>query len=304
MICGIDHGFGMIKTRNTLFRTGLNRFSAEPPIVSGDLLYWDGDYYTLSGTRQSVRTDKTVDENYWVLTLMAIAKETIAREIKERSFPVTIAAGLPLGDYSRQVDAFRSYLARTGRRHRFFFNHDTFDIEIEQVKVYPQGYSAILHELAELKKEPVVHIVDIGSWTTDIVTLKNGIPDGDSQMSWENGVIRCFEWISDQVKNQYGIAYRPEQIEAVLWDRPVTLPQNVRDAIRQLARDWSRTFMRMLSEKNIDVPATVTRFIGGGAHILLSFYRDDHLDELAGAKFIDDIAANAIGYETAAALQS
>ena len=69
--------------------------------------------FVVCGTgRQPIQQDKTANDNYYLLTLAAIAKE-----IKQRGLPpecsVRLAAGLPLTSFGRDKPRFRDYLFRT-----------------------------------------------------------------------------------------------------------------------------------------------------------------------------------------------
>ena len=56
-----------------------------------------------------------MDENYYLLTLAAIAKE-IAYRNAPTATPVILAAGLPLTSFGREKKAFRAYLLREGKQ--------------------------------------------------------------------------------------------------------------------------------------------------------------------------------------------
>ena len=64
--------------------------------------------------RQPIQRDKTINDNYYLLTLAAIAKE-----IRQRSLPpecsVRIAAGLPLTSFGRDKPKFKDYLLRSNQ---------------------------------------------------------------------------------------------------------------------------------------------------------------------------------------------
>ena len=86
---------------------------------------------------------KTVNDNYYLLTLAAIAKE-----IQQRGLPpecsVRIAAGLPLTSFGRDKPKFRDYLLRSNQPVNFKFEGVEYSITIEEVAVFPQGYAALM----------------------------------------------------------------------------------------------------------------------------------------------------------------
>ena len=92
-IIGIDHGYGNMKTANCCFPTGILAYDAEP-LFTADMLVYENKYYLIGEGRKEFVPDKIRDEDYYLLTLVAIAKELKAEGIIEAD--VHIAAGLPL----------------------------------------------------------------------------------------------------------------------------------------------------------------------------------------------------------------
>ena len=106
-VIGIDHGYGNMKTANCCFPTGVMKTDTEPTFVS-DLLVWNGKYYSIGVGHKEFTADKFTDEDYYVLTLAAIARELRRERITEAN--VFIAAGLPLTWVSEQKADFKKYL--------------------------------------------------------------------------------------------------------------------------------------------------------------------------------------------------
>ena len=74
IIFGIDHGNGNMKGENVCFPCGLVRYVSEPGrFMNEDILEYQGTYYTLSDTKMPFKADKTVDDDYFILTLYALA---------------------------------------------------------------------------------------------------------------------------------------------------------------------------------------------------------------------------------------
>ena len=83
------------------FTSGL-RESATPPF-GGEVLQYEGKYYTLVDERIPYRRDKTEDERFFILTLFAIAKEIEARgAYSADTIPIQLAVGLPPAHYGAQ----------------------------------------------------------------------------------------------------------------------------------------------------------------------------------------------------------
>ena len=107
VIISIDRGFGNVKTAHTCFRTGVTTHDKEPTFKS-DLLIFEGRYYTIGEEHKEFIPDKALDQDYYILTLAAIARELRTRGLT--SARVHLAAGLPLTWVSEQKDTFKAYL--------------------------------------------------------------------------------------------------------------------------------------------------------------------------------------------------
>lgn len=109
-IIGIDHGYGNMKTANCCFPTGITAYDHEP-LFTADMLVYGGRYYLIGEGHKEFAPDKIKDEDYYVLTLAAIAKELKAENLTEAH--IAIAAGLPLTWTSGQKADFKEYLMKT-----------------------------------------------------------------------------------------------------------------------------------------------------------------------------------------------
>ena len=92
-IIGIDNGYGNIKTANCCFPAGLTVHDAEP-VFKDDLLVYDGRYYLIGTGHKEFKADKTGDDDYYILTLAAIARELNVYGLTDAT--VYLAVGLPL----------------------------------------------------------------------------------------------------------------------------------------------------------------------------------------------------------------
>ena len=210
---GVDHGFAAMKSAHFSFPTGLVEYEHEP-YTSKDVLEYDGKYYVVGTGRQPLQKDKTLTENYYLLTLAAIAKELEYRGA-ERSANVHLAAGLPLTSFGRDKKKFREYLLRDGQPVTFRYEGSSYTVTIAEVSLFPQGYAAVLTQ-SELLDEPSVIVADIGGWTVDLMRLDNRIPNAASCRSLELGMIRCLEEVAEQIRRSLGLSMTAAQIENVL----------------------------------------------------------------------------------------
>ena len=146
-IIGIDHGYGNMKTANCCFPTGITAYDHEP-LFTADMLVYGGRYYLIGEGHKEFAPDKIKDEDYYVLTPAAIAKELKAENLTEAH--IAIAAGLPLTWTSGQKADFRAYLMKNAEVE---FSHKKADyhLYIDDVRIYPQGYAAIVGFATTLK---------------------------------------------------------------------------------------------------------------------------------------------------------
>ena len=126
-----------MKTKHFSFPTGLVEYEYEP-YTQNDVLEYGGRYYVVGSGRQPLQKDKTLTEDYYLLTLAAIAKELEHRQI-EPGAAVHLAAGLPLTSCGRDKKKFRKYLFRDGKPVTFRYEWTTYTVIIEKVSLFPQG---------------------------------------------------------------------------------------------------------------------------------------------------------------------
>ena len=204
MNLGIDHGYYAIKTKNFSFPAGVTAYSHEPYTLQ-DTLEADGKFFVCGTGRQPILRDKTENDSYYLLTLAAIAKELKCRGASPEC-SVIIAAGLPLANFGREKKSFREYLLRSSQPVKFRFEGVPHCVTITDVKLFPQGYSALALFPNLLRDEPSVLLMDIGGWTVDLMRLDNGVPNAAACRSLELGMIRCMDEAREQVRRELGVS--------------------------------------------------------------------------------------------------
>ena len=164
-IIAVDHGYGNIKTANTVTPTGITAYDTEP-IFSGNILEYNGTYYRIGEGHKEFIPDKAMDEDYYLLTLMAVARELNAYGIREAD--VHLAAGLPLTWVRKQREDFRTYLLRN-EYVSFHFNGKEYKLHFVGCSLFPQGYPAIVSRLGDFKGTNL--LADIGNGTMNILNI-------------------------------------------------------------------------------------------------------------------------------------
>ena len=84
MIIGVDHGYSAMKTAHICFPSGIVRYEHEPYTNRG-VLRIEGKYYVCGTGRQPLLRTKTENEQYYLLTLAAIAQEIRFRKAPPKS---------------------------------------------------------------------------------------------------------------------------------------------------------------------------------------------------------------------------
>ena len=292
IIIGVDHGYAAMKTAHFSFPTGLVEYEHEP-YTQKDVLEYGGKYYVVGSARQPLQRDKTRTEDYYLLTLAAIAKELDYRGM-ERTAEVLLAAGLPLTSFGRDKKSFRSYLYRDGSAIPFRYEGQDYTVTIQEVSLFPQGYAAVLTQ-TELLDEPSVIVADIGGWTVDLMRLDNRIPNAATCRSLELGMIRCLDEISEKARQMFGVSMTDVQIESILRGGAVSVDDRIRAVIHTQAGKYARNLLSAVTESGLDIRAMPAIFLGGGAALLKR-----HLsatDGLCRPLILDDVSLNAKGYE-------
>lgn len=199
MIIGIDHGYGFTKTSNSIFASGVAKFKEQPP-VTANIVHYGGMYYQVGVAPDGLTTDKTANEDYYILTLAAIAEELKRCNIV--SAHIVLAVGIPLTRYGAEKEDLIHYLNKN-ETVSFGYEDKLYEIKIDpQIYVYPQGYAAIAPQLNTVKG--TCFLADIGTGTTEILPIS-----GDHKidlkraytMQW--GVANCISMINEEMSREY-----------------------------------------------------------------------------------------------------
>ena len=293
IIIGIDHGYYAIKTRQVSFPSGIIRYDYEPYTMQ-NVLQYQGKYYVCGTGRQTLVKNKTSNDNYYLLTLAAIAEEIKHRKA-ERKTEVILAVGLPLSSFGREKQGFREYLLRKEQPVRFLYESELYEITIKDVKLFPQGYSALALHPEYLKNEPSVLLVDIGGWTVDLMRLDNAVPNAATCRSLELGVIRCIDETAEQVRRNTGLSVTDIQIERVLNGQSCSMDPAAKEIIVRQGRLYTEKILSAIMEAGFDLKAIPSVIMGGGASILKRHVTPQ--DGLCRQIYLTDVHANASGYE-------
>lgn len=294
MIIGIDNGNALTKTLHTQFVSGVVAHDTNP-YVSSEILEYKGKFYTIASKRSVYKEDKTVDEECFILTLFAIAKEVFARNEYSPKLELDLACGLPPQFYGLRKDDFKKYMLSQGKEVDFSYQGKPFHITIKSVTVYPQAFSAVATHSNILSEYSRFFIIDIGGFTVDCLLCADKQFTGDKILSLPNGINTLNDKIKERVRSAFGKSIEDIHIRDILQNKPTVLSKEIKDVISSEVEAYSKELVLTLLSNGIDLTTNPAVFLGGGS-VLLRKYLEEN-DNIAKIFFIDDVKANADGYE-------
>ena len=287
VVIGLDHGFGNVKTSHTCFKTGVTAHEKEPTFQNNMLVY-EGKYYTIGDEHKEFISDKALDQDYYILTLAAIARELHFRGLS--SARVYLAAGLPLTWVSEQRDSFKAYLLQKPSAD-FTFRGVAYHVEFAGAAIYPQGFSAVADRLTDFRG--VNMLCDIGNGTMNIMYIRNGKPIPSQCYTEKYGVQQCMLAAWEKVRQKFGAEVDESVIEDVLRSGTADISERYLIAIRECAKDYAEGIMRRLRAHEYNPELMKLYVMGGGSCLIRNFVEYDP----ARVAINGDICATAKGYE-------
>ena len=287
LVVGIDHGFSMMKTPHATFENGVEKLGGEATLTNNTLIY-QGSYYKVGEGRLPLMQTKTENENYFLLTLAAIAKEMdIYQQCKA---DVILAVGLPFSRFGKEKDDFYRYLLRN-EKIQFSYSGREYEIRIIDVYVFPQCYAAIADKLREYGRENL--IVDIGSKTIDVIHTRNYVPVESESTSIPAALIQCMEGIKSNVYQNCNRRLSEDMIQQMILEKDVNIPTDCKVIIREGLADFAKGMEAKLAELGFDLEMFTVIYAGGGATLMKNY----GTLKSANIHYLEDVRANAKGYE-------
>ncbi len=289
-IIAIDHGWSMCKTPNDIYISGVSEITTEPAYFD-NILEYKGRYFKVGTDRLEVKATKVETPDYYYLTLAGIAKELKLRNKTEAR--VVLSVGLPASRYGDEKNEFIKYLKQNDEVY-FKFEQTKYHIWIDRILVYPQCYAAVVDRIAMFG--PKVVVVDIGSWTIDIIPVVNKKPDEAGTDSIQQGIITCMRNINKQCVRQLGEKIDEELIKEYMISHKSSLSDEYIQIMNQEISSFISMVINSLREEKYSLKTTPFVFVGGGAVVMKNFgsFNQNNFS------FNTDICANAKGFETLA----
>lgn len=288
-IIGIDHGNRNIKTRNEIFTAAVQPLQTRPDSFE-NILEYQNRYYQIGGrVPRSEKVDKTVDDDYYLLTLAGLAKELKHRELSEAS--IKLGAALPPRRFQTQKEGFKKYLSKTKEIH-FRFEGTNYHICLENTYIFMQGHVVIYTLLNE--DDGFCLLIDIGGGTVDLVGFVDGMPDGNYYIS-DKGALYCIDKVNEEIVARFGTGVPPYITEAFMRNGNYDCPEKYQKVITSQLKEYSAGIYGFIRSNKYNPDLTKMIFMGGGASVIEKFGSNKTKD----VKFITEVRANAIGCEEA-----
>ena len=290
IIVGVDHGYGNMKTAHRVFRTGVECMEEEP-IVSKNFVRYKDKFYVIGESHLVYQGNKTDSEDFYILTLAALAEELKFRGLHEAN--VILAVGLPLAWMKSQGADFRHYLMKEQELH-FEFRKERYYVHLCGVEIFPQGFAAVVNLGA---MQGMNMLADIGNGTMNVMQIVDNKPLEKSLVTEKFGVGICMKEIQKELSKENGEDIPEMLIEPLLRNGLQERTDSTAKKVEHIATRYTENIRRRLVDYGYKEGLVHLYVIGGGG-CLIRNYSD--LAEKTGVTFITDICANAKGYETLA----
>ena len=287
-IIGFDDGYQLGKTANYVFDNGVHMIGSMEPTLSEKSLFYDGEYFKVGEGRAAITEDKVSDDDARLRTMAAIAMELRGAGIHKAE--VVLAVGLPFSNYGRDKMKLIDYYNRQNRL-EFTYEGEEYSVVIDKVIVCPQCYSAIASRLGNMKGDYLV--VDIGSKTTDVVYVQNGLPIESKSITIEKAMVKWIKEIQREMKVQTGKDIPEHEIMKIALKEDSNLPGAYAELIRGMLREKMHSLELELAERGYSMEYINLIYVGGGA-LLARDYAGKYRSHTA---YDCDLCANAKGYE-------
>ena len=291
IIIGVDTGNGNTKTAYYHFPSAVITHNGEPTFRN-NLLVYNGRYYTIGEGHKEFLAEKPDDQDYYILTLAAVALELRRRSLT--SARVHLAAGLPLTWVAGQKESYKAYLLQN-EVVDYTYRDVAYHVEFAGADVFPQGFSAVVGSLRDFRG--VNMLCDIGNGTMNVMYINNGSPVSDRCYTERYGVYQCMLATREALTRRYQVVVEDFVIEQVFRFNKADISDAYLTTIRESATEYVEGIMRRLREYGYDPGQMRLYVMGGGACLVKNFGSLD----AERVTFNDDLCATAKGYETLAA---
>lgn len=290
-VIGVDVGNGLTKTASTEFVSSVRDYGETKPALNDRLVKYNNKYYIVGGDRTKTKTDQKQDDTAFILALAGIGEELNKRNITDAN--IVLSEGLPLERCIKENQIADIEYYKKGETISFEYEDVPHTIVIDDVIVSAQCVAGVVDLFAEGNMPDTCIIIDIGSWTVDILPVENGRPQVAKVKSVLEGVINCMVRCNDEIRRRTGKEVLENQIQQIMRGNLNALPPVYSKIVVDEIKKYVKNLYDILNENKFNTDVLPCIFMGGGAS-LIKQYGEEYFPL---ARYITNIRANAIGYE-------
>ena len=287
IIVPVDTGYGNIKNSLHHFPTGLASYKTKPAF-EGKILHLGDMYYRIGEGHKEFIPDKTVDEEFRLLTIAAICDECNSFGYYEGN--INLAVGCPTAMLTAQRESTREYFLKEPHID-CEYNNKHYDLKIVGCFVYPQGYAAVTEHLHNMTG--VNFVIDIGNGTANILQINNKKVIEEKCVTEKLGINQYMIAVQKAVMARFGKKIDSEIAEHFIKTGNTDAPEDYRNIFREEAKKYCRKIFDALSRCEYDSDFMKLYIVGGGGCLIKRFGKYNPEKTV----FIDDICAAAKGYQ-------
>ena len=139
--------------------------------------------------------------------------------------------------------------------------------------VFPQCYAAVVDKIPAMAKKTL--IVDIGSWTIDIMPVINKSPDESKCVTIPKGLITCMRSINEQCVRQLNGEVDESEIQNIMRYGRSDIDDEYFAIIKAEIEDFVDKVYNSIREFGYNLKTTPIVFVGGGAVVMKNFGNHD-----------------------------
>lgn len=183
---------------------------------------------------------------------------------------------------------FRDYLWHK-ERISFTFEGVHYSIFIDKVKIYAQCYAAIANRMGDLDR---LRCIDLGSWTLDVLSVRDRIPMDKDAYTYELGLITAIERIKKDALPKLKCEIPEDDIIDVIRGKQSNVNAEFVPFVEKGLQQYADEVEAKLREIKVDLQHENIVYVGGGACVMKRFGRTQGRN----IQYVTDVKANAIGY--------
>lgn len=133
------------------------------------------------------------------------------------------------------------------------------------------------------------------------MVIRKGQPDLSVRVSDRSGMAILRSEIANVIQQNFGIHLESSDVEQVLMQEATILDEEIIQEIQKMAEDWTQRIVNQLHAYVPDFRTNPAVFLGGGSLLLKP--QIEKSKDFKYIEFIEDVRANAIGYEKLTAMR-